>query len=328
MTMDETAAGASSSTKIVPALVFGASGEQGRAVLEGLVDSPFFDPVYGFSSSLTSSSSGSTAATATNGNNGHGLSSSSTIDDNNNKKYLVDALGVTLLEGRLNDPEAIKNTLITTKAQAIFLATTFEMPIEMDLSTTSGGYRAAEDEEYQTIVQFFDVLKRLHKEEQDSSSGGGLKRTVVFSTHDNVHEYVREKQQSVDETSSSSSQQVWIEPLDDGSIVPHYSGKGRGGMEAQRMLQDVEGLNLTQLTMPFFYSNFLAFFCPLPNNDKQIQWELSGSFGDGSNVIDMMSVSDMSPLVGKFVGVLMVLLFLFAGVVLLYSINLDFSCII
>mmetsp|Transcript_18370 Transcript_18370/g.44361 ORF Transcript_18370/g.44361 Transcript_18370/m.44361 type:complete len:745 (-) Transcript_18370:45-2279(-) len=280
----------------VPALVFGASGEQGRAVLEGLVDSPDFSPVYGFSSTFKNTSD--TPNTTNGGNN--------VVDDdfggsdNSNKKYLVDALGVTLLEGRLNDPDAVRDALITTKAQAIFLASTYEMPIETDSSTTAGGYQAAEDEEYQTVMQFFDIVKQLHHDEQQQQqqqhSGGGqkLKRTVVFSTHDNVQQYVR---------SSSSSSSTFIEPLDDGSIVPHYSSKGKAGMEALEMFRktddgdDNSDLNLVLLTMPFFYSNFLAFFCPLPNNDKHSQWELSGSFGDGSNVIDMMSVTDLAPLV-------------------------------
>ena len=55
--------------------------------------------------------------------------------------------------------------------------------------------------------------------------------------------------------------------------------------------------------MPFFFSNFLAFFAPLPNNpdyEKATQWELSASFGDGgSTVIDMMHVADLGVLVGK-----------------------------
>jgi hypothetical protein len=92
---------------------------------------------------------------------------------------------------------------------------------------------------------------------------------------------------------------LWIEPLDDGSIVPHYSGKGKAGCEALEIVKDVQGLQLVLLTMPFFYSNFLAFFCPIPNNDKHSQWELSGSFGDGSNLIDCMSVTDLAPLVGE-----------------------------
>lgn len=247
-------------TAPVPAIVFGASGEQGRAVLEGFVDSPCFDPVYGFSSNPD------------------------TIDD----RYLADALGVILLQGKVNDPIKVKQALTSSQARAIFLATTMEMPATLsDPTMASASYQAAEDEEYQTIVQFFETLRQVRMED-------GVDRTVVFSTLDNVHELVR-KQQSLDE----EGKEVWIEPLDDGSIVPHYSGKGKGGEEAQRMLQDVDGLNLILLTMPFFYSNFLAFFCPLPNNERQTQWELSGSFGDGLYKIDMMSVSDLGPLVGE-----------------------------
>jgi hypothetical protein len=65
-----------------------------------------------------------------------------------------------------------------------------------------------------------------------------------------------------------------------------------------KLLEDTPDLELTLLTMPFFYSNFLAFFCPLPNEGRT-QWELSASFGDGATKIDMMNVSDLGLLVGR-----------------------------
>ena len=75
--------------------------------------------------------------------------------------------------------------------------------------------------------------------------------------------------------------------------------KGRGGKEALKIVGDIPGLNLVLLTMPFFYSNFLAFFVPLPNK-AQNQWELSAAFGDGAIQIDMMNCSDLGHLVGTY----------------------------
>lgn len=75
-----------------------------------------------------------------------------------------------------------------------------------------------------------------------------------------------------------------------------FQAKGKGGETAMKMLSDTPELELILLTMPFFYSNFLAFFVPLPNEGKT-QWELSASFGDGATNIDMMSVSDLGMLV-------------------------------
>ena len=66
-----------------------------------------------------------------------------------------------------------------------------------------------------------------------------------------------------------------------------------------KLLEDVDGLNLILITVPFFYSNFLAFFVPLPNEGRT-QWELSACFGDGSTKIDMMSVGDLGTLVREF----------------------------
>jgi hypothetical protein len=235
------------------ALVFGASGEQGRSVLEGFIDAGY-SPVYGFSSNPD------------------------TVSD----PYLSDALQCILLEGKISNPDDVRRALVSTGAQAIFLTTTTEMPVEQGV-VTAGGFQSAEDEEYETIVQWFRTLQEVYHSDK-------LPRTVVFSTRDNVQELARKKLERTGK--------VWIEPLDDGSVVPHYSAKGKGGEEALRMLQSTPELSLIQLTMPFFYSNFLAFFCPLPN-DGRTQWELSGSFGSGETKIDMMAVTDVGVLVGE-----------------------------
>jgi nucleoside-diphosphate-sugar epimerase len=55
-------------------------------------------------------------------------------------------------------------------------------------------------------------------------------------------------------------------------------------------------LQLILVTTPFFYSNLLAFFAPLPNEGKT-QWELGACFGHGSTKIDMMYGSDLGRIV-------------------------------
>jgi nucleoside-diphosphate-sugar epimerase len=232
-----------------PALVFGASGEQGRAVVEGLLDAGY-SPVYGFTRSTQDT-------------------------------YLTDALGVVLWPGDLQNPDHLRQALTETKAQAIFLTTTTEMPTELGETT---GFSDSAEAEFQVIVLFFQILKECYQED-------GLSRHVVFSTRDNVQKVNR---QLLEETG-----ELWIDPLEDGSIVPHYSAKGKGGEYAVEYLRDIPDLKLTLITMPFLFSNFLGFFAPLPNEGRT-QWTLSACFGDGSNKIDMMGVSDLTDIVRKY----------------------------
>eukprot|EP00980_Cylindrotheca_fusiformis_P029257 scaffold22778_cov166-Cylindrotheca_fusiformis.AAC.4 len=224
-----------------PALVFGISGEQGRSVVESFVDAGY-SPVYGFTSNK----------------------------DALNDQYLSDALQCVLLEGNLGNPDDVRKALVSTKATTIFLATTTAIPTELH-----SGFQVSQEEEYDSIVQFFTILKEIYEDDQKN-------RTVVFSTHDNVQELCR---RHLEETGKE-----WIVPSDDGSIVPHFSAKGKGGEEALRLLEDTPGIDLILLTLPFLYSNFLGFFAPLPN-EENTQWELTASFGDGYTKIDMMDDS-------------------------------------
>lgn len=89
------------------------------------------------------------------------------------------------------------------------------------------------------------------------------------------------------------------------------AAKGKAGQEALKMVKGMEDhLNVILLTVPFFYSNFLAFFAPLPN-DGRTQWELSACFGDGSTKIDMMSAGDLSTIVRKFFKIVKTWIYLF-----------------
>lgn len=235
-----------------PALVFGASGEQGRAVIEGLVEAGY-RPVYGFTRSVESTSAELT--------------------------YLKDALGCQLYQGDIANPVDVENALRQTEATAIFLTTTTELPSEIG----QGCWNAMEAE-VETIQIFFDTLLKVYKQD-------GIPRHVIFSTKDNV--------QALWRTNDKLKQDII--PMDDGSIVPHYSAKGKGAEYALKLLQDTPDLTLTLLTLPFVYSNFLGFFTPLPVDDKDDnhthQWQISASLGDGTKPIDMMSVSDLSTIV-------------------------------
>lgn len=246
--MNSTNNSLSDSSSLPICLVFGASGEQGRAVVEGLLNAGYPE-VFAFTRTPTDS-------------------------------YLTVALGATLYTGDIQNPSDVLEALLNTKAQCIFLVTTTELPTE--LGQTSGCSDAAEAE-FQVIVEFFHLLKQAY--EQDK-----LPRHVVMSTRDNVQKVNRD----VMETTGD----LWIAPLDDGSIVPHYTAKGRGGEYGLEYLKNDFELVLTLLTMPFFYSAFLGFFAPLPDEGKT-QWQLNACFGDGTNPIDMMAASDLAYIVRK-----------------------------
>jgi len=109
-----------------------------------------------------------------------------------------------------------------------------------------------------------------------------LERHVIFSTEDNVEQIVKDL---------SNDDDLFIKPLADGSIVAHYTGKGRGGDYGIDLTKDVEGITLTLITLPLLHSNFLGFAIPLPNEGKT-EWTISAAFGD--SVIDIFSVEDLS----------------------------------
>jgi hypothetical protein len=196
-----------SSTK--PALVFGASGAQGRAVIEGFVDAGY-SPVYGFTSN------------------------SNAIDYAD--QYLSDALGCILLQGDLSNPKDVEQALRSTKAQAIFIVTTTDLA-----NIADSGMVGAMEEEYNVIVQWFVSLKKVHAQDQ-------LPRTVVLSVRDNVQELCRNQYPD------------WIAPLDDGSIVPHYSGTLFKLYVLVLVLVCIVEVVYVLTTLDFFFLPLLSFF--------------------------------------------------------------------
>jgi len=230
------------------AVVFGANSEQGRAVVEGLVDE------------------------------GYAVTAFTRATDTDTLCYFTDALSATVKHGDLQNPDHVRDAL--QQHTAIFLVTATELPT--DIGQTTGFSEAAEDE-YQVIVLFFQILLEVYQNDKRP-------RHVVLSVRDNV--------QAVNLKELEETGDLWISPLPDGSIVPHYSAKGRGGEYAVDLLKDVPDLKLTLITMPFLYSNFLGFFTPL--YDGASQWQITACFGDGTNKIDMMGASDLAKIVRKY----------------------------
>lgn len=153
-----------------PALVFGASVEQGRAALQGFVEYGY-SPVFGVT--------------------------------RNSKETLPE--GVTLCVGNVGSIPDVERILLTTRAQAIFLVTTTEMPVDVG----GTGFHVAMEDEYEVIMEFFSTLIKVHQQDE-------LERHVVLSVFDDVQGMCHDIHELTGKT--------WIAPLDDGSIVPHYSG--------------------------------------------------------------------------------------------------------
>lgn len=122
-----------------------------------------------------------------------------------NDQYLSDALNCILLEGSFGNPEQVQKALVSTRATTIFVTTTTPLPTE-----EHAGFQASQDDEYDCIVQFFATLKKVYEEDK-------MERTVIFSTHDNAKALCQKQKEATGEDV--------LLPIDDGSIVPHYSGK-------------------------------------------------------------------------------------------------------
>jgi hypothetical protein len=152
-----------------PALVFGVSGEQGRMAVKGFLDYGY-SPVYGVT-----------------------------------RQGITDLEGADICLGNVASVQDVERILLQTGAQAIFLVTTTEMPVDVG----GTGFHVAMEDEYEVIVNFFRALIQVYQKDQ-------LERHVVFSTLDNV--------QSMCQDILELTGKTWITPLDDGSIVPHYSG--------------------------------------------------------------------------------------------------------
>eukprot|EP00814_Leptocylindrus_danicus_P009711 CAMPEP_0116011846 /NCGR_PEP_ID=MMETSP0321-20121206/4795_1 /TAXON_ID=163516 /ORGANISM="Leptocylindrus danicus var. danicus, Strain B650" /LENGTH=766 /DNA_ID=CAMNT_0003481125 /DNA_START=108 /DNA_END=2408 /DNA_ORIENTATION=+ len=242
------------------AVVFGASSEQGRAVIEGLVDAGF-GKIYGVTSHLTYAS----RLLARYKHEHHILK---------NRVYLLECGG-----GALSNPQQVKQVLSETQARYIFLVTATDLPRHAHTE----GCREAENMEYDAIRSFFDVLVEVYKED-------GLERNVVFSSHEDVRAMCMLDNHPA-AAAAAAGERLSIPPLEDGSVVPNFSGKGRGAEYGLQLLSDYPDLTLSIITLPFLYSNFLALCCPLPDKGRT-EWQISACLGD--DAIDMFSEHDLS----------------------------------
>ncbi|KAL7566265.1 hypothetical protein ACA910_011325 [Epithemia clementina (nom. ined.)] len=242
----------------VPALVFGSESEEGRAVLEGLIEAGF-DPVYAF------------------------ISKASPTSDTT---YLTDGLGAKVKFGDVENRDDVRKALQETLAQAIYLITTTDLvPLDAAPDKPATSFDDAAMAEYEVMVGVAHMLCEVHRKDPSTS------RHIIVSCRDDVQTLNQEIREKTGET--------FIQPLDDGSVVPHYSAKGKGGKYILDYLgKEAPDINVTLLTMPFFFSNFLGFFCPLPDETKT-QWTLAACIGDGAQNIDMMGARDLKYIVPK-----------------------------
>ena len=112
------------------ALVFGASGEEGRAVISGLLRAGY-GPVFG-----------------------------ATRDTTTSRAVELASRGCHLLEVDLSQPDQVEHALASTKATAIFLVTTTPMPPESET------FLEAEEEELHDIKSFFDSLLKAYNQDK------------------------------------------------------------------------------------------------------------------------------------------------------------------
>ena len=223
----------------------------------------------------------------------------------------------------------------------LIILSNFTSPIPVPIEGAAmGSFHESEELEYESIKTFFDVLVDVHKKEWGSDAAVDfnrpppftkdqrLERHVVFSTLDNVRglvEWLERSSAGGDDVSDLLN----MKPLDDGGIVPHYSGKGRGGEYALSLIHGITdpwgklpytgtgdsteslkapwmnatapspstipGLSVTLITLPFLHTNFALSATPLPTTSegRTTQWSISACLGDPSHPLDMLSVSDL-----------------------------------
>eukprot|EP00579_Thalassiosira_antarctica_P020951 CAMPEP_0201953666 /NCGR_PEP_ID=MMETSP0904-20121228/1931_1 /ASSEMBLY_ACC=CAM_ASM_000553 /TAXON_ID=420261 /ORGANISM="Thalassiosira antarctica, Strain CCMP982" /LENGTH=439 /DNA_ID=CAMNT_0048497551 /DNA_START=60 /DNA_END=1379 /DNA_ORIENTATION=+ len=305
--------------KYKAALVFGISGDQGQSVASGLLATGSYHRVYAVTRDVTKDHVGAIAKSVP----------VKVIEDveKNIASGSVDK-HVTILEADLNSAASLRQAFVRTNATDIFLVTTTDVPTE---GAAMGSFHESEELEYESIKSFFDVLVDVHKKEWSAEDGANkLERHVVFSTLDNVRGLVEWLEVHAPNTNSSADDiddLLNMKPLDDGGIVPHYSGKGRGGEYALSLIHGITdpwkhpttsdssklpwmnatspttsiipGLTLTLITLPFLHTNFALSAVPLPitSEGRTTQWSIFACLGDSSHPIDMFSVSDLEYIV-------------------------------
>jgi hypothetical protein len=146
---------------------------------------------------------------------GYGPVFGATRDVTNPRAVEISNWGCHLIEVDLSKPDSVEKALLDTKAASIFLVTTTPMPPD------SLSFLEAEEKEFRTIRSFFDTLIKVYNSDKVS-------RHVIFSSLDNVRQ--------ISNDLSKEEGHPFIEPLDDGTICAHYTGKARGGQYGLKLV--------------------------------------------------------------------------------------------
>lgn len=293
------------------ALVFGISGDQGQAVASGLIATGTYRRVFGVTRVVSKAH-----ADAISGHMSVPVLMEEEVPGDDNAGDSIDE-HVTLITADLKSASSLRKAFVRTRATDIFLVTTTDVPTE---GAAVGSFHESEGLEYESIKTFFDVLLEVHQKDWSSDR---LERRVVFSTLDNVRGLVEWLE--VHKSTMDVDDLANMKPLDDGGIVPHYSGKGRGGEYALKLIHGVSdpwkhpptqeslkspwvqsasptpttipGLTVTNITLPFLHTNFALSGVPLPTNTegRTTQWSINACLGSQS--LDMLSVSDLKYIV-------------------------------
>ncbi|KAL7542655.1 hypothetical protein ACHAXR_011962 [Thalassiosira sp. AJA248-18] len=300
------------------ALVFGISGDQGQSVASGLLAAGSYSRIYGVTRDVSRDRIEAIAKR---------MSVPVEVDDGaaGDNTLAGDSVAkhVTIIDADLNNAASLRRVFVRSRATDIFLVTTTDVPTE---GAAMGSFHESEELEYESIKTFFDVLVEVHKKEWTEGEGANmrLERHVIFSTMDNVKGLVEFLELHAGAyTNDDINDLRSMKPLDDGGIVPHFSGKGRGGEYALKLIHGVadpwkrpptpellkspwmndsaptpsiiSGLSLTLIKLPFLHYNFALSAVPLPTTSegRATQWSISTCLGDPSNPLDMFSVSDL-----------------------------------
>jgi hypothetical protein len=302
------------------AIVFGITGEQGQYVARGLLADGSYDNIYGVTHSIDNDRVAAlekmlAVPVLPHLNTTDDTDTAADVDDTADVTRNVKKQCIHLLQADVSNATSLQHIFTTPKSSSsidIFLVTTTDLP---PVDSTDASLHDCEEREYQTIQLFFDTLKEVHI--RQCNNGDVITRRVVFSTLENVRSLVEWM-----ELHNIPDGLTNIKPLEDGGIVPHFTGKGRGGEYALELLHGVSnpwmgkdlqdsptavpslvpGLSVTCITLPFLHSNFVASAAPLPavstrKGEQPTQWSIEACLGDPLHKLDMLSVSDLQYIV-------------------------------
>jgi hypothetical protein len=225
------------------AIIFGISGEQGQHVARGLLSDPSYIIIYGVTHSIEDHREAIERQLGVSvlpllPRHDDGGDADGVDDTTSDKKQCIHLLegnlsNATSLQRIFTAPTSLHSSNCSSSSSItsidIFLVTTTDLPPD---DSTDASLHDCEEREYQTIKLFFDTLKDVHLNQNRNDNVG-----VVFSTLENVRslvEYMKRHPELYKDDLLTN-----MKPLDDGGIVPHFTGKGRGGEYALRLIHGV-----------------------------------------------------------------------------------------